>query len=89
MQQQSAPPDTTRITAAIYLLDLLMVIGKYLPLIAGAFAGISIAFAACDFATANYGWGIVSAIFGVGGLIFVAQLMQRHNIHSYDYRRPM
>jgi hypothetical protein len=87
MQQPSAAPDTARITAAIYLLDLLMVMGKYLPLIAGAFAAISIAFAAYDFATANYGWAIVSAIFGVGGLIFVAQLMQRRNIHSYDYRR--
>ena len=89
MPQQSAAPDTTRFTAAIYLLDLLMVIGKYLPLIAGAFAAISIASAAYDFATGNYGWGIVSAIFGIGGLVFVAQLMQRRNIHSYDYRRPM
>jgi hypothetical protein len=83
----AALPDTTRITAAIYLLDLLMVIGKYLPLIAGAFAAISIAFAAYDFATGNIIWGIVSAIFGIGGLIFVAQLLQRRNIHSYDYRR--
>ena len=86
---QSGTPDTTRITAAIYLIDLLMVIGKYLPLIAGAFAAISVAFAAYDFATNNIGWGIFSAIMGVGGLIFVAQLMQRRNMHSYDYQRHL
>ena len=84
---QSGTPHTTRITAAIYLIDLLMVIGKYLPLIAGAFAAISIAFAAYDFATDNIGWGIFSAVLGVGGLIFVIQLMQRRNVHRYDYRR--
>lgn len=80
-------PDTTRITAAIYLLDLLMVVGKYLPIIVAAFAGISIAFAVYDFITGNVGWGIVSAILGIGGVIFIIQLLQRRNMHSYDYRR--
>lgn len=82
----SAPPDTARITAAIYIIDVLIVVGKYLPIIAAAFASISVGFAVYDFMTLNIGWAIVSTIFAIGGIIFVIQLLQRRKIHSYDYR---
>lgn len=82
----SAQPDTTRITAAIYMIDVLIVVGKYLPIIAAGFAAISVGFAVYDFMTLNIGWAIFSTILAVGGIIFVIQLLQRHNIHSYDYR---
>ena len=79
------PISTARITAVVYVLSVLMVVGKYLPAITAFFAGLNLVLAAYDFSVGETGWMILHLIFGIGGVIFLVQLYQRRNIHSYDY----
>jgi hypothetical protein len=82
--KRNAVPDTTRITAAIYALDVLIIVGRYLPLIVAAFAAVNAVLAAYDFMDGNTGWGIVNAIFASGGAVFLAQLLRRRRSNSAD-----
>jgi hypothetical protein len=86
-QQQRQPPlpSTTRITAVAYMLGVLMVVGKYLPAITAFFAALNLVLATYDFYSGQTGWMILHLLFGIGGVIFLVQLYQRRNIHSYDY----
>lgn len=79
------PISTARITAVVYVLGVLMVVGKYLPAITAFFAALNLVLAAYDFSVGQTGWMIFHLIFGIGSVIFLAQLYQRRNIHSYDY----
>lgn len=62
-----------------------MVVGKYLPAITAFFAALNLVLAVYDFSAGETGWGILHSIFAAGGIIFLVQLYQRRNIHSYDY----
>lgn len=77
--------DSTKLGALIHLLEMVMKVGKYLPVIAVSFAGINLLLAVNDFIISNTGFGILNAIFALGGFIFLVQLHQRRKIHSYDY----
>ena len=79
------PISTARITGVIYILGVLMAVGKYLPAITAFFAALYLVLAAYDFSAGQTGWMILHLIFGIGGVIFLVQLYQRRNIHSYDY----
>ncbi|MGI0019214.1 MAG: hypothetical protein ACREAY_01945 [Nitrososphaera sp.] len=84
-ETEARPPSTARITAVIYILGVLMVVGKYLPAITAFFAALNLVLAAYDFTAGETGWMILHLIFGAGAVIFLVQLYQRRNIHSYDY----
>lgn len=79
------PISTARITAVVYILGVLMVVGKYLPAITAFFAALNLVLAAYDFSVDEIGWMIMHLLFGIGGVVFLVQLYQRRNIHSYDY----
>lgn len=79
------PISTARITAVVYILGVLMVVGKYLPAITAFFAALNLVLAAYDFSVGETGWMILHLMFGVSGVVFLVQLYQRRNIHSYDY----
>ena len=85
MQNTSSLPDTTKLGALIHLLEIVMKVGKYLPVIVVSFAGLNLLLAVNDFFISNTGFGILNSIFALGGFIFLAQLHQRRKIHSYDY----
>ena len=77
--------DSTKLGALIHLLEIVMKVGKYLPVIVVSFAGLNLLLAVNDFLISNTGFGILNALFALGGFIFLAQLHQRRKIHSYDY----
>lgn len=78
--------NTTKLAAVIHMLKVLMLLGKYLPLIVVFFAGINLLLAIYDFTVGNVALGILNLILAIGGLNFFAQLLRRRNIHSYGYR---
>ena len=85
MQDTSSLSDTTKLGALIHLLEIVMKVGKYLPVIVVSFAGLNLLLAVNDFFVSNTGFGILNTIFALGGFIFLVQLHQRRKIHSYDY----
>ena len=85
VQNISSLSDTTKLGALIHLVEIVMKVGKYLPVIVVSFAGLNLLLAVNDFFISNTGFGILNSIFALGGFIFLAQLHQRRKIHSYDY----
>ena len=80
------PVSTARLTAVIYILGVLMVVGKYLPAITAFMAVLNLVLAVYDYSAGETGWMILHLLFGISSAIFLVQLYQRRNIHSYDYR---
>lgn len=74
-----------KLDALAHGIDLIKKIGKRLPFIVLAFAGINVILAVYDYFIANYGVAILNTIFAAGGINFFIQLHKRRNIHSYDY----
>jgi type IV secretory pathway VirB2 component (pilin) len=80
-------PDTARLQKAIGMLTLLIKIGKYLPWIVLAFAGINVILAVLSFTW----WhtvigGILNVIGAIAGFLFFAQLIRRRITRRYNYR---
>ncbi len=83
----SAIPSTAKLEAIIYILTLLIEIGKYLPWIVLGFAGINLTLAVLYFTWWNsIGWGIFNSILAFAGFLFFAQLVRRRKVHRHEYR---
>ena len=79
--------DVARINALIHLLGLVMIIGKYLPLIVAVFASVNLILAILSFLVwNNVVSGVINSVFSLGGFNFLGQLVKRRKIHRYDYR---
>jgi|ERR671939_401565 hypothetical protein len=74
-------PNLDQIDRTIRYIEIALTIGRHILHIMWLFFGITVAFAAFDFATGNIVWGIVGTIFAVGGLIFIIQIYQTRNRH--------
>ena len=80
-------PSTSRIEVVIVVLTLLIRIGKYLPWIVLAFAGLNLALVILYFTRWNsMPGGILNLVFAIAGFLFFAQLMRRRTIHREDYQ---
>jgi len=79
-------PSTAQIEGVIRILSFLIKIGRYLPWIVLAFAGVSMTISVLSFTLWNsITGGIVNLILAIAGFIFFAQLIRRHKIHRYNY----
>ena len=89
----NAIPSTSRIEVVIIMLTLLIKIGKYLPWIILAFAGLSMALAVLSFTWWNsVVGGIINLGFAAAGFVFLAQIIRRRKIHReryYQHTRKM
>ncbi|WP_337861513.1 hypothetical protein [Nitrososphaera sp.] len=83
----SPPISTARLTAVIYILGVLKMVGKYLPSITMFFAALNAILAIYDVSTQSWGWAAVHIFFAAASAIFLVQLYQRHRIHSSGYYR--
>lgn len=70
-----------RMEKLIHILEIVFTIFKYLPLIIGVLAGISLILAAFNFMEKSYGWAIVNLVLGISGMLFVIRLNMRHPKH--------
>ena len=79
-------PSTAQIEGVITILTFLIKIGRYLPWIVLAFAGVSMTISVLSFTLWNsITGGIVNLILAIAGFIFFAQLIRRRKIHRYNY----
>jgi len=82
----NAVPNTSRIEVFIIMLTLLIKIGKYLPWIVLAFAGLSMALAVLSFTWWHSAVGvIINLAFAAAGFVFFAQIIRRRKIHRQSY----
>src|SRR5919108_1120866 len=82
-----AIPSTAKLEAIIYILSLLIEIGKYLPWIVLGFAGINLILAVFYFVWWNsVAPGIFNSILAFGGFLFFGQLVRRRKTHRHEYR---
>ena len=80
-------PSTARIEAVIRMLTVLIKIGKLLPWIVLAFAGVNMALAVLYLTRWNGIVGvIINLVFATAGFVFFAQLIKRRKIHRYNYQ---
>jgi hypothetical protein len=83
----NAIPSTARLQGVIVMLTLLIKIGKYLPWMVLAFAGINVIIAVLSFTW----WhsmigGILNVIGAIAGFLFFAQLIRRRITRRHNYR---
>ncbi len=80
-------PSTARLQGVIGMLTLLIKIGKYLPWIVLAFAGINVVIAVFSFMWwHSMTGGILNVIGAIAGFLFFAQLIRGRITRRYNYR---
>jgi len=68
--------DSTKVGIFVYLLDVLIKVGRYFPIISLALASLNLFLAFTDFLTNSIGFGILHSIFAISGFIFLIPLRQ-------------
>lgn len=75
----AAGPSTAGLTAVIYVLQLLIVVGKLLPAIMTFMAALNGILAAYNFTKGEIGWAIFHTVFAVLSIAFLLQIYQGRN----------
>lgn len=75
----------TKINGLIHLLEIIIKVGKYFPIIIILLASLKLLMAANDLLTNSITFAILNSIFALGDFIFLVQLYQRHKAHRYEY----
>ncbi len=75
----------TKINGLIHLLEIIIKVGKYFPVIIILLASMKLLMAANDLLTNSITFAILNSIFALGDFIFLVQLYQRHKVHPYEY----
>lgn len=65
---------STQIAMSVYLLDIIIKLGKNFSLISVSLTGLNLWMAITDFLANNLGFAILNSIFAMGGLIFLVQM---------------
>ena len=77
---------STKVGIFVHLLDVLIKVGKYFPIISLTLACLNLFLAFTDFLTNNLGIGILHSIFAISGFIFLIHMRQttKSNIQKID-----
>jgi len=75
----------TKINGLIHLLEIIIKVGKYFPVIIISLASLKLLMAANDLLTNSITFAILNSIFALGDFIFLVQLYQRNKIHPHEY----
>ncbi len=78
--------DFMGIDISIHLLDIIIKIGRYFPIILLSLASLNMFLAANDFLANSLTFAILNSIFALGNFISLAQIHQRRKIHSTEHR---
>lgn len=66
--------DSTKIGVAVHMLDVIIKVGKLFPIIFLSLASLNIFFAANDYLANSMGSAILNSVFGLGDVLFLAQM---------------
>ena len=75
----------TQLKVLIISLEIIMKVGKYLPLIIGGLVVLDLLFATTDFLADRIIFGIINSLIVIKGSIFVVQLFQGSKKHPSLY----
>ena len=75
----------TKIIGLIHLLEIIIKVGKYFPIIIILLASLKLLMAANDLLTNSITFALLNSIFELGDFIVLVQLYQRHKVHPYEY----
>jgi hypothetical protein len=70
-----------RMEKLIHTLEIVITILRYLPIIIGVLAAISLVLAAFNFVDKSYGWAVVNLLLGLAGVSFVLGVTRRRPRH--------
>jgi hypothetical protein len=73
--------DIERVERLVRILEVVFTIFKYLPIIIGTLAGISLILAGLNFLEQSYGWAIFNLVLGLAGVSFVLGVIRPHPEH--------
>lgn len=78
--------ESTKVGIFVHLLDVLIKVGRYFPIISLSLASLNLFLALNDFVTNSIGFGILHSIFAIGGFIFLIQTrqMSKTNVSEFD-----
>jgi len=78
--------ESTKVGIFVHLLDVLIKVGRYFPIISLSLASLNLFLALNDFLTNSIGFGILHSIFAISGFIFLIQMhqMSKTNTNEID-----
>ena len=71
--------DSTKIGVAVHTLDVVIKVGKLFPVIFLSLASLNVFFAANDFLANSMGSAVLNSVFGLGDVLFLAQMRLKGN----------
>ena len=78
----SSISDSAKIGVAVHVLDVIIKVGKLFPVIFLSLASLNIFLAANDFLANSMGSAILNSIFGLGDVLFLAQMRLKGHSHT-------
>ena len=82
---QFLTPTSLRIDVPIHLLEIIIKVGRYFPIIFLSLASLNLLLAANDFLANSLVFAILNLMFAFGDFIFLAQMRQRRKNHVKEY----
>jgi hypothetical protein len=79
-------PDSTKIGIFVHLLDIIIKVVRYFPIISLSLASLNLLLAVNNFLTHNIGFAILNSLFAIGGFIFLIQIRQIDKTHPFEFR---
>jgi len=76
--------ESTEVGIFVHLLDVLINVGRYFPIISLSLASVNLLLALNDFITHSIGFGILHSIFAIGGFIFLIQMRQMSKTNTNE-----
>ena len=89
---QFLTPTSMRIDVPIHLLEIIIKVGRYFPIIFLSLASLNLLLAANDFLANSLVFAILNLMFALGDFIFLVQMRQRRKNHvnecTSSYNNP-
>lgn len=82
---QFVTPNSMEIGVSIHLLEIIIKIGRYFPIIFLSLASLNLLLAANDFLANSLVFATLNLMFALGDFIFLVQMHQRRKNHPNEY----
>lgn len=82
---QLIAPNSMEINVSIHLLEIIIKVGRYFPIIFLSLASLNLLLAANDFLANSLVFATLNLMFALGDFIFLVQMHQRRKNHLNEY----
>jgi len=77
--------DSIEIDISIHLLEIIIIVGRYFPIILLSLFSLNLLLAANDFLANSLIFAILNSMFALGNFISLVQIRQWRKAHPYEY----